>query len=720
MANRLMRLIDMIPKTDMPIPATNGNGKHAPEPSGKKALLMTHPVREFFDIADKYLPRDEHAVSGLHAYAVSALVYACMRYRATKLVEPPLWIAEETEDGEEWVEDHELAEVLERPNPDMEMADMLEATHLFLDAGGSALWVKTRDRGGRVAALYPFASDDFAVKASKERLYGEFKVNVAGGTKTLPPEDVIYFRNVDPRDPLSGMAPLDAALAHVNIGQSLRDAVRSQLRRAVKPGSIITIENPFPDEDARNKFKAELQAQYAGAFNAGRPMVLEGAKLEQLPFALKELGLGPIQNDVEVAVCAAFQVHPALVGAKIGVENSGSWADTIASAQNLFYDLYAFPTWARLEKTITRSLLREVDDNPLRFIRFDKTKVRALQADLTKRSTESNLNADTWTVNERRLHTGQDALEDDERGEQIGRAAVDPFGGLFGGIGKGRRGVPERKSRARRLASKGRVVIGSMGPSADERLTLWKQFDAEARALEGESEQAALTIFAAEADDVAAAFASPPKDAETDRFIEAALRKIAEQYRPGGDYHRRWLERYLELIADTFEVGAQGVSAATGVDFNLQNPRVIAAIAERANRLAGNVSATTYEAIQTVVTAGRQDGLGVREIADAIQENVFGGEISEVRAIRIARTETIGALNAGEHTAAIESGVIKSKEWLTQGDGRVRESHAAIDGNRVAINAQFPNGLEYPGDQAGDAADVIQCRCTLLYHDLEA
>jgi hypothetical protein len=38
----------------------------------------------------------------------------------------------------------------------------------------------------------------------------------------------------------------------------------------------------------------------------------------------------------------------------------------------------------------------------------------------------------------------------------------------------------------------------------------------------------------------------------------------------------------------------------------------------------------------------------------------------------------------------------------------------AVDGQVVAVNSSFSNGLDYPGDQKGDAGDVINCRCTLL------
>jgi uncharacterized protein with gpF-like domain len=63
--------------------------------------------------------------------------------------------------------------------------------------------------------------------------------------------------------------------------------------------------------------------------------------------------------------------------------------------------------------------------------------------------------------------------------------------------------------------------------------------------------------------------------------------------------------------------------------------------------------------------------------------------------------------------------VIGSKEWLTQQDDRVRDSHAEIDGETVGLDDVFSNGLECPGDENGDPEDVINCRCSLLYHSDE-
>ena len=62
-----------------------------------------------------------------------------------------------------------------------------------------------------------------------------------------------------------------------------------------------------------------------------------------------------------------------------------------------------------------------------------------------------------------------------------------------------------------------------------------------------------------------------------------------------------------------------------------------------------------------------------------------------------------------------QSGVVKTKMWLSARDDRVRDAHAVIDGEIVRLNEQFSNGLMFPGDPAGPPEEIIQCRCNAIY-----
>lgn len=51
--------------------------------------------------------------------------------------------------------------------------------------------------------------------------------------------------------------------------------------------------------------------------------------------------------------------------------------------------------------------------------------------------------------------------------------------------------------------------------------------------------------------------------------------------------------------------------------------------------------------------------------------------------------------------------------WVATLDDKTRESHQKVDGEWQELDKPFSNGLMYPGDPRGSAAEVVNCRCTL-------
>ena len=87
-------------------------------------------------------------------------------------------------------------------------------------------------------------------------------------------------------------------------------------------------------------------------------------------------------------------------------------------------------------------------------------------------------------------------------------------------------------------------------------------------------------------------------------------------------------------------------------------------------------------------------------------------EMNRTQAIRSARTIVTGAENKGRqdsYARAEADGIILQKEWLATNDGRVRHSHAVLDGAIVDQDKKFDNGLMYPGDPNGRPEEVYNC-----------
>lgn len=98
------------------------------------------------------------------------------------------------------------------------------------------------------------------------------------------------------------------------------------------------------------------------------------------------------------------------------------------------------------------------------------------------------------------------------------------------------------------------------------------------------------------------------------------------------------------------------------------------------------------------------------------------GETNMKAMRRYARTAMTGAQNKGRiamlHRAK-DLGIQVKKVWLATLDGRTRDSHQHMDGVAVEVDEKFKTPLgskmDCPGDLAGKAGDVWNCRCTLTY-----
>lgn len=118
--------------------------------------------------------------------------------------------------------------------------------------------------------------------------------------------------------------------------------------------------------------------------------------------------------------------------------------------------------------------------------------------------------------------------------------------------------------------------------------------------------------------------------------------------------------------------------------------------------------------ITAQISRGVATGMSYSQMA---QQLAGYTKIGYNNAVRITRTE--GHRIQQESTmdacyAARERGADVVKQWDATMDANTRESHQMVDGEIRALDEKFSNGLMYPGDPSGSAAEVINCRCVLL------
>lgn len=179
----------------------------------------------------------------------------------------------------------------------------------------------------------------------------------------------------------------------------------------------------------------------------------------------------------------------------------------------------------------------------------------------------------------------------------------------------------------------------------------------------------------------------------------------------------------MPQIAGQAQIPWSAVTGGNAGDFE-QDANMIEYLDDARNRLV-RVPDEVYLQVNTLIQRGIDEGRTIPEIADDVSTvlTANGSEQWPNRAVTIARTETIGATNAGAFYAAAELANERGdtgaeKIWVsTLGDGRTRDTHVKADKQRVQLFEPFIVGgfpLMFPGDPSGPAQEVINCRCSLL------
>lgn len=128
-----------------------------------------------------------------------------------------------------------------------------------------------------------------------------------------------------------------------------------------------------------------------------------------------------------------------------------------------------------------------------------------------------------------------------------------------------------------------------------------------------------------------------------------------------------------------------------------------------------NVGVDLWESMREQLLVGLEAGESIGDLG----KRVIGAvAFTAARAERVARTEVVGASNAGSMAQMREIDLPATKTWLATGGPRTRETHAAANGQTVDVNEQFTVGgtpMDRPHAEGAPADEVVNCRCTVTF-----
>jgi HK97 family phage portal protein len=246
-------------------------------------------------------------------YLANAVAYRAVRMVAEAAASVPLVSAQAG-----------AAKLIRRPQPGGVAADLFEAAYSQLQLTGNAFLEGVRLDGAArgVSALYVLnpaslrpvcdARGWVEAWAVRER-QGERLIRRDAETGWSP---VLHLKTFNPVSDVMGLPPLGAARRALDLHNASADWAKALIDNSAKPsGALVYGGHGRMPPDQFDALKAELEGMYAGAANAGRPLLLEGG-LDWRPMSLSpaEMDFLEARHSAAREIALALGVPPMLLG----------------------------------------------------------------------------------------------------------------------------------------------------------------------------------------------------------------------------------------------------------------------------------------------------------------------------------------------------------------------------------------------------------------------
>jgi HK97 family phage portal protein len=591
-------------------------------------------------------------------YKLSIWVYRSVRTIASAFAAVPWLVVDRN--GEE-LPAHPFMDIVRQPNPEFSWQDMTEIYAAHLKLCGNELWQPVMV-GGKPREIWPVMPDLVSPIPSDEpgQWLRAWEVRTQHGHFNAPPETFIHFMEMDPGNPYWGTAPLMAAARTVDTDNEAQDTQKVELQNRSVPPGVFQFESPLSAEQ-HDEASRRVRELFTAKSRRGEPWVLGGG-YKWIQMAMTPVEMDYVQSRLhnERAIAAAFGIDPWFLG-----DREHSTYNNVQEARRALYEDVVIPMLEDMKSTLNLRLGPVYNDGAT--ITYDVSNVPAMRSDYKDKVEAAHK---LWSM----------GVPFEQINQQL-ELGFSEYPGWDAGY------VPLTL-----VPSKAAPQYQTKAMSAEQLRSAWLQTDRLREAWVPVVAKRYEALYEREAGTITDLGESA---------VQAAINSLAP------DWQRTARGVLSALVGEFGKVHAASLGAEKAErkwEFNPMEAALAAWLDDMAASEVRTILASNLADVRAVIRQGTEAGLSNDEIARNLRQ--FYADRSPYKAMRIARTETTKASTHAVIEAAKQSGVCDEKMWVTARDDRVRDEHAAMDGETVPLDATFSNGLEGPGEP--------NCRCAIV------
>jgi len=594
---------------------------------------------------------------------------------------------------------HKLQRLLTRPNPLQDGSLLRYCAQVSLDLLGNAYIYQARNGLGLTEELWLLDGRYMRVVPDTQRVIGGYLYRIDGREYGIPAADIIHIKYPNPDSFYYGFSPLTAAAWDVDIDTKAKRHQNAFLdsnplpRIAVEaPGFLL----PMDAELLRERIMGVLR----DPSKAGAPLISHmGAKISAINLTPQEIDYLSTRKDARDAILTIYGVPASTLGISEDVNRAN------AEAAHYSYALRVVEPKMRMwDSVLTLELAEEFGES------YVVRHPNAIPEDraAAREDMKARIAASVTSPNEERARIGMEPVAGGD--QPLVSASLMPLADVTvdspaGDAAAGAElGAPPLVTRSVDWTEKRRAVYWrtlAAGQIRHERRIAQRL-----RRLYGDQARAVLTAIGANrsAPEYAARavdYAERGVDLDAVAVTMDSFREVLEEL---------GLTEITLTMKDAWEGAMREIEADAPWSYT---GNTIQRLMRDSIDLVVGTNETTKKALFDTL----REGIDGNEDLDTLAERVLNvfNDGSRVRAKRIALTTATQATNASRSMAwDKESAIVKGHMWISSRDGKVRDAHKDVDGQKRKTGVPYDVGgekLRYPGDPKGSPQNTINERC---------
>lgn len=265
-------------------------------------------------------------------FAFEAYVKNVVAHRAINMVAmaaasiPFDLIATGPKGGRREIKSHPLITLIKQPNPLQATGEFFQALYQYRLIGGNAFVQAVGPKDVAPKELHLLRPDRIAVIAGKGAMPAGYRYTVGEQNidftvdRITGKSRILHVKNFHPLNDWYGLSPVEAAAYSIDQHNQSGAWNQALLQNGARPSGalVVRMENGKSgslSEDQYNRIKLQIDEQFSGSNNAGRPLLLEGGlDWKEMSLTPKDMDFVEAKHSSARDIALAFGVPPQLLG----------------------------------------------------------------------------------------------------------------------------------------------------------------------------------------------------------------------------------------------------------------------------------------------------------------------------------------------------------------------------------------------------------------------